>query len=156
MKERSRVKADLKGYIGTGGNIDLFSDSEAMPLLRHWGKWCRMYKGDHGLGYAKRTVEGRLMDGELMGGSGSGEFKPPSDDMAEQGEEVVSRLATGGLNCRVMARLLRLRFSSRRSYQQMRVECSKMYGATVRMADVKRLEAMAIAHVSGAFSMGRA
>ena len=125
------------------GRFNPVNDLDVIALLQKWGKWSRIGNGSK-LGYARRTMEGRLQDGELVGIKGAGEYKPPSDLLSEGVEQAVSRMAE---RHRLMALALRGRFSRRLSREEVAVELSREAGRTVSVGNVKRLEDMAIAWV---------
>lgn len=148
--ERSRVKAELKRERDSfeGKRFDPLSEIEVVPLLLQWGSWNRKGNGSK-LGYAKRTVEGRLQDGELVGIKGSGEYRPPSDPDAESVEAVVSRMSLGSSVYRMMAAVLRLKYVARNHYSEISVKMSHQFSRPLSVAEVKRLELLAVGHIDG-------
>jgi hypothetical protein len=142
--ERSKVRDELrqaKRAFRDGARSNVLDEMMVMGLLRRWARWTRIGNGSK-LGYAKRTLEGRMMDGELVGIKGAGEYRPPSDKEAQKVEDAVKEMSVHNPN---MAFVLRRRLSAELSPNETAIALSVELGETVGIVKVRRLEDRAVA-----------
>jgi hypothetical protein len=108
--------------------------------LHEWARWCRCSVGRE-LGFKRRTMEGRLRDGELPGINGSGVKCSPSNVLAESVEAAVVELAQRD---EMMAFIFRQYHVRRYSYRKISAIMKRKMGLHKSHTTISKIEKEAL------------